>query len=95
MALGASARAVTFFMLAQTTRPVMIGLFAGAALAAALTAAVLATPVGAVISQIVHVADPVAYLGSLGVIVAACLLAGWIPAARAAKVDPMRALRQD
>jgi ABC-type lipoprotein release transport system permease subunit len=29
------------------------------------------------------------------VIVAACLLASWIPAARAAKVDPMRTLRQE
>ena len=55
----------------------------------------IASPVGALISQIVHVKDPVAYLTSLGVIVAACLLAAWIPAARAAKVDPMRALRQD
>ena len=95
MALGASARTVTQLMLAQTTRPVMAGLIAGAGLAAALATAVLATPAGAMISQIVHVTDPVAYLASAGVIVAACLLAAWIPAARAAKVDPMRALRQD
>jgi hypothetical protein len=95
MALGASARAVTLLMLAQTTRPVMGGLIAGAGLAAALATAVLATPVGALISPIVHVTDPVAYLASLGVIVAACLLAAWIPAARAAKVDPMRTLRQE
>jgi ABC-type lipoprotein release transport system permease subunit len=55
---------------------------------------VLATPFGALISQIVHVTDPVTYLASLGLIVAVCLLAAWIPAARAAKVDPMRTLRQ-
>jgi ABC-type lipoprotein release transport system permease subunit len=95
MALGASARSVTHLMLAQTTRPVIAGLIAGAALAATLAAAVLATPVGALISQIVHVTDPVAYLASLGVIVAACLFAAWIPAARAARVDPMRTLRQE
>lgn len=95
MALGASARSVTQLMLAQTTRPVVAGLIAGAALAAALATAVLATPAGALISQIVHVTDPVAYLASVGVIVAACLLAAWIPAARAAKVDPMRTLRQE
>jgi predicted permease len=95
MALGASAHTVTLLMLAQTTRPVMAGLIAGAGLAAALAAAVLATPAGALISQIVHVTDPVAYLASLAVIVAACLLAAWIPAARAAKVDPMRTLRQE
>ena len=54
-----------------------------------------AMPFGALISQIVHVTDPVAYLASLGLIVAVCLLAAWIPAARAAKVDPMRTLRQE
>jgi hypothetical protein len=95
MALGASAQRVTQLMLAQTTRPVMVGLIAGAGLAAALATAVLASPAGALISPIVHVTDPVAYLASLVVIVAACLLAAWIPAARAAKVDPMRTLRQD
>jgi hypothetical protein len=94
MALGASARSIARLMLAQTARPVMAGLIAGAGLAAALAAAVLATPVGGLISQIVHVTDPVAYLASLGVIVTACLLAAWIPAARAAKLDPMRTLRQ-
>jgi predicted permease len=94
MALGASPRTVTQLVLGQTTRPVMAGLIAGAALAAALATAVLATPFGALISQIVHVTDPVAYLASVGLIVAVCLLAAWIPAARAAKVDPMRTLRQ-
>ena len=95
MALGASAHTVRQSMLAQTARPVMAGLIAGAGGAAALATAVLATPAGALISQIVHVNDPVAYLASLSVIVAACLLAAWIPAARAAKVDPMRTLRQE
>jgi ABC-type lipoprotein release transport system permease subunit len=32
---------------------------------------------------------------SLLVIVTACLLAAWIPARRAASLDPMRTLRQD
>jgi predicted permease len=95
MALGASARAVAQAMLGQTLRPVLVGLAAGALLSAALATLVLATPAGAMISKIVRVTDPVAYTGSLGLIVAACLLATWIPAARAAKVDPMRTLRQD
>ncbi len=95
MALGAPARSVARLMLAQTMRPVMAGLVAGAGLAAVLATAVLATPAGALIAQIVHVADPVAYVASLSVIVAACLFAAWIPAARAAKVDPMRTLRQE
>jgi hypothetical protein len=94
MALGASPRTVTYLVLGQTTRPVLAGLIAGAALAAALATAVLAMPFGALISQIVHVTDPVAYLASLGLIVAVCLLAAWIPSTRAAKVEPMRTLRQ-
>ena len=94
MALGASPRTATQLVLAQTARPVMVGLVAGAGLAAALATAVIATPAGALISEIVHVTDPVAYLASLGLIVAACVLAAWIPAARAAKVDPMRTLRE-
>jgi ABC-type antimicrobial peptide transport system permease subunit len=95
MALGASARTVTRLVLAQTTTPVLGGLVAGAGLTAALATALLASPAGAVISQIVRVTDPVAYLAGLGVIVAACLFAAWIPAARAARVDPMRTLRQE
>jgi predicted permease len=95
MALGASSQKVTQLMLAQTTRPVLFGLLTGAGLAASLATLVLATEAGARISQIVHVTDPVAYLSSLLVIVVACLFAAWIPASRAAKVDPMNTLRQE
>ena len=95
IALGASSRKVTQLMLAQTTRPVLFGLLAGAGLAASLATLVLATEAGAMISEIVHVTDPVAYLSSLLVIVVACLFAAWIPASRAAQVDPMKTLRQE
>jgi len=95
MALGASSRKVTQLMLSQTTRPVMYGLLGGAGLAATLGTVVLATPAGAMIGEIVHVNDPVAYAASLIVIIAACLLAAWIPASRASRVDPMQTLRQE
>ena len=95
MALGASSQRVTQMMLSQTTRPVMYGLLAGAGLAATLATVLLASPAGAMIGEIVHVTDPVAYGGSLIVIIAACLIAAYIPASRAAKLDPMRTLRQD
>jgi predicted lysophospholipase L1 biosynthesis ABC-type transport system permease subunit len=95
IALGASSQKVTQLMLAQTTRPVLFGLLAGAGFAAALATVVLATEPGAMIAAIVHVTDPVAYLSSLLVIVVACVLAAWIPASRATKVDPMKTLRQE
>ena len=95
IALGASSQKVTGLMLAQTSRPVLFGLLAGAGLAASLATIVLTTEAGAMISAIVHVTDPVAYLSSLLVIVVACLFAAWIPASRAAKVDPMKTLRQE
>jgi hypothetical protein len=95
MALGASPQRVTRWMLWQTARPVLYGLLAGAGLAASLATALVATEAGASIAEIVLVADPVAYGASLLVVVAACLLAAWVPAARAAHVDPMRTLRQE
>ena len=95
MALGASSRNVTQLILSQTTRPVIYGLLAGGGFAATLATVLLATPFAAFISVIVHVTDPVAYAASLIVIVAACLLAAWIPASRAARVDPMLTLRQE
>jgi predicted permease len=95
MALGASSQKVTQLMLAQTTRPVLYGLLGGAGFAASLATILIAMPAGAVISEIVHVTDPVAYAASLLVVVAACLLAVWIPATRAARVDPMQTLRQE
>jgi hypothetical protein len=95
MALGASSQSVTQLMLGQTTRPVMYGLLAGVTLAGALAAILIALPAGAFISEIVQVTDPVAYAASLLVVLAACLLAAWIPATRAARVDPMQTLRQE
>jgi ABC-type lipoprotein release transport system permease subunit len=55
----------------------------------------IATPAGAFISPIVHMTDPVAYAASLIVILAACLAAAWLPATRAARLDPMQTLRQE
>jgi predicted permease len=95
MALGASSRMVTRLVIAQTARPVAYGLVAAVGLAAALATALVAMPAAAVITESVRVTDPLAYLASLLTIVAACLLAAWIPAARAARLDPMRTLRQE
>jgi len=95
MALGATTRDVSRLVLSQLIRPIGFGLFVGGASAAGLAALLLATPAAATIGEIVHVLDPVAYSVSLFVIVAACLVAAAIPATRAARLDPMRALRQE
>jgi predicted permease len=95
MALGATTRAVTRLVLSQSIRPVGVGLAIGAGSAGGLAALLLSTPAAATIGEIVHVLDPIAYAGSLFIIVAACMLAAWIPAARAARLDPTRTLRQE
>jgi predicted permease len=95
MALGASSGMVARLVLAQTARPVAVGLLAGAGFAAALATVVIAIPDAGRITEIVRVSDPIAYVTSLLVIVTACLLAAWIPSTRAARLDPMRTLRQD
>jgi ABC-type antimicrobial peptide transport system permease subunit len=95
MALGATARDVTRLILAQSIRPVGVGLLIGGGAAAALAAVLLATPAAATIGAVVRVFDPLAYAVSLIVIIAACLAAASIPAARAAHLDPAQTLRRD
>ena len=82
-------------MLSQLLRPVGIGLVAGGGLAAALAIVLMATPMAGEIGNIVHLFDPVAYVASLLVIVASCVLAASVPALRAARIDPIATLRKD
>jgi predicted permease len=95
MALGATTHDVTRLILSQSIRPVGFGLFIGGVSAAGLAVLLRATPGAETISRIIHVLDPVAYAVSLLVIIAACLVAASIPAIRAARLDPMRMLRQE
>ena len=95
MALGATTFDVTRLVLSQSARPVVAGLLLGGGAAAGLSVLLLATPGAALIGQIVHVLDPVAYGTSLLLIMTACLAAASIPASRAARLDPTRTLRQD
>ena len=95
MALGATTHDVTRLVLAQSIRPVGLGLLIGGVSAAGLAGLLQATLGAETIGRIVHVLDPVAYAASLMVIIAACLVAASIPATRAARLDPMRTLRQE
>jgi ABC-type antimicrobial peptide transport system permease subunit len=95
MALGATRGSIAAHVLSQSARPAGIGLLLGGSLPAALGAVLLATPAAAFIGSSVRLFDPVAYAASLVCIVAACTCAALIPALRAARIDPIGALRQD
>ena len=94
MALGATSRSIAALVLLQSARPVGIGLLAGVTLTIGLGAALLATPAAAFIGPIVRLFDPVAYAASVLCIIAACACAAVIPVLRAARIDPVAALRQ-
>jgi predicted permease len=93
MALGANAGAVSLLVFSQTFRPVGVGLLigTGSALAMALVLRSMSTE----LIGIVRALDPVAYAGSVFVIIAACAAAALVPARKAVRIDPIASLRQD
>ena len=94
MALGATSRSIAALVLLQSARPVGIGLLLGVTLTIGLGAALLATPAAELIGSIVRLFDPVAYAASVLCIIVACACAALIPVLRAARIDPVAALRQ-
>jgi predicted permease len=89
VAVGASARAVTVLVLNDSLRVAAAGVGLGAGLAMALSRLLA--------SQIVfmRVFDTLALGAGVVLVGAAALAAGYIPSRRAARVDPMEALRRD
>lgn len=89
LALGSSERGVVKLMMRQGSMPVVIGL--GVGLAASVV-------MGLVIKEFllgVSPFDPVAYLTIGPLLLAAAFLAMYVPARRAARVDPAMPLRED
>ena len=89
MALGAKRADVIGLILLQTMRPVAIGLAIGFVLTA-----IVARVMSSFLLDLSSL-DPVAFIGASVFLATIALLAGGLPARRAAKVDPMIALRYE
>jgi putative ABC transport system permease protein len=89
MALGASAGDLQLRILGQTLGLAAIGVAVGSAAAWSLGRALRGFLFG------VTASDPVTFVGMLLVLCAVAALAGYLPARRASRIDPMVALRAD
>src|SRR5205823_14926170 len=89
MAIGASAGKVVGMVLAGALRTVLIGLAIGAAFALAGARLIASQLYG------VSARDPLTFVAIGGLLLAVALAASGIPALRAARIDPMSALRAE
>jgi putative ABC transport system permease protein len=98
MALGADARGVAWLVVRQGLRPVLfgssVGMLAGAALSAVLRSQ-LQFPAAPDMLYGVSAFDPLTYGGLAAFLAVVAIVASWVPARRAARVDPMIALRYE
>ena len=89
LAMGARREDVVRMVLGRALRLTSIGLGTGLVMAFLLTRALANLFVG------VRAGDPVIFSLVTGTIAAVAIVSSWVPARRAARVDPMRALRSE
>ncbi len=89
MALGATAYDVMRLVLRQSSRMILVGAAAGLVIAIAVARLIERLVAG------VQSTEPLTFAVMIAVLVSAGLLASAIPARRAGRIEPMKALRQD
>jgi len=89
MALGARAADVRTLVVVQSARPVAAGLALGIALGAAAALGLRGFLYG------ISPADPLTFVGVTALLALCALVAAWLPARRASRIDPMKALRTE
>jgi putative ABC transport system permease protein len=89
MALGAQPHHVLLMVLRQSLCPLILGLTLGIAAASAVTRLMASLLFG------IRSTDPLTFVTMAAILLAVALLASYLPARRAAKVDPMVALRYE
>jgi ABC-type antimicrobial peptide transport system permease subunit len=89
MALGATPSIVLRLIIGEGMRVVAIGVVAG------LGGALLVTRLMTSVVYGVRVTDPMTYAGVAALLTAVALLASYIPARRATRIDPLTAMRTD
>jgi ABC-type antimicrobial peptide transport system permease subunit len=89
MALGASASGVRRMVLSETLWMVALGVAAGLPCAIAVARLISSRLYG------IGVLDPLSIVAAIAVVLSSGILAGYVPAYRASKIDPMVSLRHD
>jgi ABC-type antimicrobial peptide transport system permease subunit len=89
MALGASVSAVVGLVMRQSLRYAVIGLVAGT------VAAIAVSRLAGSLLIIVDAFDPAGYAFGIAAVLLACVAAAWAPSRRAARVNPVEALRAE
>jgi ABC-type antimicrobial peptide transport system permease subunit len=89
MALGAGARAVIWLVLRQSLAMILLGVGVGVAGAFAAGRVLVRQVEG------MQPAEPLTFAVMIPVLILAALLASFVPARRASRIDPISALRQE